>query len=369
MQSLSVGGYTREEIINELHRSGRTVAFRYELLDANNETAGDIEGVFGASVANNALADIKRTAKFNIEDSAPINYLNSRIRPWFRLKMGVVPSWAEWPLGVFLLATPKRTVGATTNVRQVDAYDQGLVLRDDKVGSRYTVAAGTNVITAVDNALTEAGITLKNLVPTTETLPVALDWPPGTPRAKIIGDLLSSINYRSLYFNAAGYAVAEPYMNPTSRPVGYTYTTQDRSLIVPQAEHELDLFAIPNQWVAVVSEPDRPPLSATYTNTNASSPTSTVSRGRTITDVLSQQQATSLAALQDKVERAAFEASQVYEAINFSTALMPHHEDADLIELEYPGLVQKSRFVEHTWEMDLRAGGLMKHRIRRVVSI
>lgn len=273
-------------------------------------------------------------------------------------------------MGIFLLATPKKEVDSfTSGVREVEAYDQGLILRDDKEGSRYTVAAGTNVITAVGDVLTAAGITQRNLVPTTETLPVAREWKPGTSKSRIIGDLLSSINYRSLYFNAAGYAIAEPYVSPTERPVDYLYTTQTDSLVLPKAVREFDLFGVPNHWVAVVSEPDRAPLSAEYTNTNEASPTSTVSRGRTITEVLEQQEATSLASLQAKVQRAAFNDSQIYEIVEFSTAIMPHHEDADLLELEYPKLSSRARFVEHTWEMELKAGAHMKHRIRRVVSI
>lgn len=368
MQSLAVAPWTEDEIIEALHANGRQIAFRYERLNSSNESQGDLEQVISGSVANNALADIPRTAKFRIHDSEPINYLIDRIRPWFRLKMG--GTWAEWPLGIFLPVTPKRSIGsAGPNAREIEAYDQSLVLKDDKIGSRYTVAAGANVIDAVGAVLTDAGILLSNLVPTGETLPVARDWAPGTSRAKIIADLLSSINYRSLYFNGAGYAVAEPYQAPGSRPIGYTYTTKDRSLIYPDALHEFDLFGIANHWVAVVSEPDRPPLSAEYTNSNAESPTSTVSRGRTITDVLSTMEATSQTALDAKVERAAFEASQVYEAIEFSTGIMPHHEDADLIQLEYPGLINKANFVEHTWSMDLKAGAQMKHRIRRVVTI
>lgn len=369
MQALAVGKWTAEEVIAELHRNGRQVAFRYDRLSSANALLGPMNAVRSGKVANNALADIKRTGRFVMEDvdDGSINFLSDRIRPWFRLNMG--DGWAEWPLGIFLMSTPKRTVGSTATLREVEAYDQGLILRDDKVGTRYTVAAGTNVITAVDTLLSDAGITQRNLVSTTETMPVARDWDPGTSRAKIIGDLLSSINYRSLYFNAAGYAVAEPYMQPASRPVGYTYTTTQDSIIRPAAVHEHDLFSIPNKWVAVVSEPDKVPLSATYTNTNPDSPTSTVSRGRTITEILQTQEATSQAVLDAKVQRAAFEASQIYEAVEISTAIMPHHEDADLVELEYPDLVSRSRFVEHTWEMDLRAGGEMKHRLRRVVSI
>ena len=49
-------------------------------------------------------------------------------------------------------------------------------------------------------------------------------------------------------------------------------------LVVPDAGQELPIAKIANKWVLVVSEPDQPPLVATYTNNDPASITSTVQR-------------------------------------------------------------------------------------------
>lgn len=370
MQSLEVSGYSAEAVRSALHSPHREVSFRYQLLDMENNSQGYLSRMEQAGVDHNSLASIKRTAKFRLAESelSDIDYLNDRIQPWLRLRMPD-GSWAEWPQGIFLLSSPNREITPTVTTRAIEAYDQTVILKDDKVADRYTVASGTNVIDAVRTILEGVGITRFSLVGTTESLPEARDWDPGTEKLAIINDLLDSIGYRSLYFSASGSAVAQPYERPDTRPIGYTYATDRESLTSPEATHELDLFGVPNEWVIGVSEPERTPLRAYYLNDNPDSPTSTVNRGRTITDFRQEQEATSQAALDAKVERLAFEASQVYEAVDFSTALMPHHEDSELIELDYWRVGKKARYVEHTWSMQLKAGTLMKHRIRRVVAI
>lgn len=298
-----------------------------------------------------------------------INGADSEILGYDPAPYEVPAAWAEWPLGIFLLSTPKRNIDAIHVRRDVDAYDQLIVLKDDKVEDRYTVVTGTNVVTAVQTLLESAGFTKFNLVSTEETVPVDMEWEPGTEKLKIINELLTSINYRSLYFSGSGLPVARPYQRPDERPTEYTYASDSLSVLKPQVESGIDLFKVPNKWIAIVSEPDRPEMKATYTNDNPASPTSTVSRGRTILEVLASQEATSQEVLDGLVQKAAFNASQVYEHLKIDTALMPHHEDQDLISVDYDRLGALTQYVEHTWSMNLAAGQTMKHELRRVVSV
>ena len=52
-----------------------------------------------------------------------------------------------------------------------------------------------------------------------------------------------------------------------------------------------------------------------------------------------------------------------------TTAVMPIHEHADAYRLDIDGLEVDVKFIEHTWDMDLAAGGTMKHSARRSVRI
>jgi hypothetical protein len=397
MQSLARGGFSADIVKIALHASNRKLAFRYELLDSTNQTKGQITNVLAASVSNNALAQIKRTARFTMKEDGSVKFLSDRVKPYCRLWVppGRIlarqfsflqpqfPSeyeilregskeggWVEWPLGVFVLSTPpRRTNSSGVVIREVEAYDLLQILVDDKVEDRYVVTAGTNYLTAVKSLLNSSGLTQQNLTATDKTLPADRDWNPGTTKLQIINDLLGAINYRSLFYDENGIAVAQPYVSPDVRASEYTYRDDDESVIFPEVEQGLDLFSVPNKWVLVVSEPDRPALMSTYTNTNPDSSTSTVSRGRTIVDYLEGVEAVDQVALDAKARRLAFEASQVYEQVNFDTGIMPMHSDLDVLTLEFSKLGISAKYVETEWSFDLKAGAKMRHRIRRVVSV
>lgn len=399
MQSLAVNGFTADQVKAALHAPNRQISFRYELLSNTNEFKGHLGNVISAFISNSRLWTIKRTARFQLRDDGSVDFLRDRIRPYCRIwvppgrktcgttthflqaqypvtqtditqEQPEQGGWAEFPLGVFVLSTPPRKAEAAgVIIRYVDAYDQLQVLVDDKTDDRHTITAGTNYITAVKGLLDGAGILSQNLAPTALTLPVDLDWPPGTMKLDIIDQLLMSINYTSLWFDENGQAVTQPYISPASRPSEYTYRDDDQSVIFAGLEQGLDLFEVPNKWVLVCSEPDRDPLVSVYTNSNPASPTSTYNRGRTIVDYRPSQQAADQASLDALAARVAYEASQVYEHVTFETAIMPQHSDSDVYTLVFSQLGLRAKYSETSWSMELRAGARMIHEARRVVSI
>jgi hypothetical protein len=278
------------------------------------------------------------------------------------------PGYVEWPQGVFLLTSPTRKANDTgTITRDVDAYDQLLIYRDDVVTNRYAVMAGSVYTDAIEQLIgTQVD---KNITRSSLTLPTTMEWEPGTPKLTIINALLNAINYESLFFDEYGTAVARPYVQPADRASEYEYSTDDKSVILPDAEQTLDLFSIPNSFTLVVSDPDRPPLTSTYVNNNPASVTSTVSRGRTIVQYLAEQTAPDQATLDAAARNAAYDASQVYESISFTTALMPIHSNADVYTLTYNDLGISAKYAEQSWSMTLEAGSTMKHSCRRSVQL
>ena len=280
------------------------------------------------------------------------------------------PGYVEWPQGVYLLATPTRKVTAAGRVlREVEGYDQGLVLRDDLVAEREFIEAGTLY---TDAAVSVANLAIPQLsvIPSNLELPTDREWKPGTSRAAIIADLLNAVNYAPLVFDASGVGIIRPYQSPQDVAPAWNYANDEVSVMLPEVEQERDLFGIANRWLLVASEPDLPPLVSTRTNDSFASPTSTVSRGRVITDFReSEGEVPDQATLDARVERLAFEASQVYEAVEFTTGLQPFHEHAEVYSITFSHLGLAAKFSEHTWSYDLRAGATMKHRARRVVAI
>lgn len=365
------GVYSDAAVIDALTgRYGtRILSFRYDRLNSLNKYIGPIETVKSCTVANNALADIKRTARFSMLDRSSIDYLKDRIRPWVRLTMpdgGLV----EWPQGVFLFSTPDRVLDDIGTVsREIVGYDQLLVLQDDKVTDRYAIASGVTYTTAIATLIaTVPGVTMA-MVPSALTLPAALEWEPGTAKLRILNDLLGAINYESAFFDEDGVLVCRPYQSPQTRTPGYTYDDGQATVRTGGAEQTLDLYSVPNKWVAIVSEADRAVLRAEVTNSNPASPTSTVSRGRTIVRIIDEVDAADLSTLQAKVARYAFEASQVFEGVKFTTALMPFHSNNDVLSLAIPRLALDAKYSEQAWSMSLMVGGTMSHTVRRVVSI
>lgn len=373
MLNLAINGYTRQQAVDQLHaRSGSrgTVKFRYELLNKDDVKLGELKAQPGR-VALNSLAEIKRTAVFQIteQEAHDIDWLSDRIRPVFCLQMQD-GGWAEWPLGVFILSSPTRRDENGKIKRSVEAYDSSLILKEDKFIDRYRIPAGTKYITAITEILNNAGIWKTNILTHDGTLAADREFEIGTSKLFTVNQLLAAINYTSLWVDENGYFVAQPYVLPTDRDPDYEYRTDCISIIHPGCTEEMDLFGVPNTWVRYVSNPDRDEvLRSEYTNDLSTSPTSTINRGHTIVDIDEVTDAYDQTTLDGLVKRLAYNSTQVYGKFNFSTALMPHHSYYNCLFVEHIGFGIAHKYMESSWLMDLRSGGVMQHSCRRVIQI
>ena len=368
MQNLAVNGYTRAEVIAALHNGRRHISFRYDLLDSNEQKIKALTTVESASISMSAFADIKRTAKFNILDDNSINFASDRIQPFIRLKMPD-DSYTEWSQGIFLLSSPDRSEQNGNIYRDIEAYDGLQVLNDDKFEDRYAIGVGTNYITAIKEILTGAGIIKTNIEPSALTLPATKEFEPGTTKLSAINSLLAEINFVPIYVDEIGFYTSMGYAGPDFRAVDYTYSDNELSVIYNGLVDKLDLFSVPNKFIAYTSNPDSASLRSVYTNTSADSPLSTVSRGRTITDVRKVDDIADQTTLDAYVARIAFEASQIYGYITAETAIMPFHSVYDVIRIEYSSMGIYEKFTETDWSYDLSVGAKMKHSLRKVVNI
>ena len=368
MQELAQKGHTRQTVIDvlQMKTGSRQIKFRYDLLDKNDNYKKTLTTVIDGEVSMSAFADIKRTARFTVKDDNEIDWLNDRIQPFFMLKLGM--DWLEWPLGVFILSSPKKTDNVIVT-REVEAYDLSQILIDDKFADRYAINAGTNYITAIKALLQGAGITKINIAATDKVLSTAREFEIGTTKLSAINKLFSEINYTQIIVDEYGYFVSSPYRSPTDRVSEYTYKDDNMSILANGMTEELDLFNVPNKWVVVLSNPELEPLSSVYTNDNPDSITSTVSRGRTIVDFREVDNIADQESLDAYVQRIANDASQVYGYINFETAIMPHHSYSDVMNLEYSKLGIVGKYSETNWTLPLQAGAMMQHQVRKVVII
>lgn len=227
---------------------------------------------------------------------------------------------------------------------------------------------GNTYTGVVDHLLTEANIP-KRITASQQTLPTVKEWEAGTSKLQIVNDLLSAINYESISFDEDGFAIVKPYVSPQDRAAEFSYQDNDLSVIYPEMVQEYDLFSIPNRWILTVSDPDRDAITVDFTNMDPASPTSTVRRGRTITSFVQEEDSDSEATLIQKASRLAFESSQVFEAVEFSTGIMPIHSGNDVYSIVYDALTLNSQYSEVSWDMELKAGSKMTHRARRIISL
>lgn len=360
--------YTDAEIAAALVAPARRWSFRYERVTS---TTTDLT-VIDCSVAYNDLADgVQRTCAVRLPDGSPFNILTDRFRPWARLLMPD-GGWQEWCLGTFYLSTDTRrkAVAAGAGTQPLQGWDSTqLTLQDDKITDRFVAAAGASVVGTVRTILTDHQMSLTAMPSSTVTLPGALEWEPGTTWRKIINDLLTSVNYRPLTSTPLGLPTTQAYVDPQTAGVLWAYRLDASSVVRRGIDVTLDLFNVPNRWVAYVSEPDRAPLRSVYTNATIGDPLSTVGRGRTIVDVLNPQntQAVDQTTLDQLVLRAAQDARSAFERVEFSTGLMPIFSGGDVVTLDLGD--GPARYRSHTWEIELRAGGDMRHEMRRVVAL
>lgn len=280
-----------------------------------------------------------------------------------------VPSYVEFPLGIFLLSSPKRKDENGHVYRDIEAYDGLVVLIDDKFDSRCVISAGTSYYQAIRTILLNAGITKINLEDTGQVLPTDQEFEAGKEKLFAINELLRQINYNQLIVDVEGFYTSYPYRSPSTRGVDYTYKDDSLSVMYRGMEEEFDVFGVHNRWVVVRTNAEEEPLVSIYTNDNPNSPTSTVSRGRVIMDRREIDNIADQESLDSYTQRIAFEASQVYGKLVFETAIMPMHDYSDLLQIEYSSLGINDKYAETAWSFPLEAGGKMKHEVRRVISI
>lgn len=372
MKPLAVNGYTAQDVLNALRREHGSAqwSFRYQLLDKDGVVQGDLTNVTSGSLTHDTSAVIKTTARFNIIEDNSIDYLSDRIKPWIRLRMPD-GGWAEWAQGVFLLVTPKRISDLASVIsRQIAAYDMTMVLDEDTVSDRYFVGQGARytdaVVELLDNTL---GIWTWNVTPSALTLPAAKEWDPGTSKYNIIKWLTDAINYNPIWFNGDGVAQVLPYVNPNDRTAEFDYSTDANSVTLPDASQTLDLFKRPNRWVFYVSNPDQATLRVERLNNSLNSATSIPNRGRTITSMVKIDTAPDLFVLGQIADQKVQESAMVDEVIDFSTGIMPIHENLDMYSFDYTTMVPAGNYVEQTWSLDLRPDAAMRHTAKRVVEI
>ena len=315
-------------------------------------------------------------------DGRPIEYnmLRDEIQPVLTI------NGTEYPLGIFSVSRPSDIDDGPLTSVSVQAYDRCWRVRDTRSAAIWYWPAGTLYLDAVEQLLTAAGITTVIKTQSTAVFSEAReDWPLGESHLTIINQLLQEINYKALYFDSSGAAILEPATEPEAaavRHVVYAWTAEmqpptdeiwkirrqfpEALFAQAQITRTTDVYETPNSWIVTCANPDKTALMvATAQNDNVQSPLSIQRRGREITRLVSVNNIPSQTELQAYADRLRNESLTTGETIELTTLLDAGWgaEDGVMLFLNGEGSICVSR----GYEMELAPGGLMRHRLERVV--
>lgn len=333
-----------------------------ELLDADEGVLGALDGVLSCTVEHNVGAVVRGGCSLTVRDVGQVvDWGRMRVRPWVRVN-GVT-----WPLGVFLPASPVRSRDEVGIVWESPCLDKMSILDQDVLTATLSLKAGTVATEVVADLIGASGESLGALTPSSAVTRSPMMWEPGTPILRIVNDLLGSINYFSLWADRTGSFRSEPYRRPQDRALAATFAAGEASILSPEWSREQDLAGVPNRIVLIVEGDDTVAgMVATATNTDPTSPYSTVARGgrivaRTHTDVEAADKAT----LNALAARYLADASTPSAVLSVSHAAVPLDGNAAVRLVD--GGVDTLAVVE-SYRVDLAPGSLMSGTWREVVS-
>lgn len=367
MKEISISGYEKQQVLDVLQAKNgiRKTMFRYFLLDSKDNEKWELEDiVLTGSIKYIADADIKATANFSMKDDNSIDFFKDRIQPWQYIKVN--GEWIGWSLGIYLLNSPTKNYNHGGTYREIEAYDKVQTLSDSKLSSRLLLKAGWNYTDEIAKVILSAGEKKINIVHSNLNLTIDKEFEIGTSKLEIINTLLAELNYHPIRANESGYFVSTPYISPSEKDIEYTFENGKADIVFDDMNDEIDYFNIANEFVVYSSNPDAPSLRSVYINDNPLSDTSTISRGRKITDVFQIDNIADQTTLNEYTKKRALEESNIDNIIRFNSISLPIFTFKDMLKIEHND-IGKSELLE--WNYNLEAGARMQLKARKVVEI
>lgn len=367
MKEISINGYSKQKVLDVLQAKDgiRETQFKYFLLDNKDNPKWELNNVLAGSVNYIADADINATANFSMQEDNTIDFFKDRIQPWQYIKMSD-EEWIGWSLGIYLLNSPNRQYNHGGIYRDIECYDKVQVLSDSKLSSRLLLKKGWNYTDEITKLILSAGEKKINIVHSNLNLTSDREFEIGTSKLEIINILLKELNYYSIRANEQGYYVSMPYISPSERDIEYTFKSDKGDVVFDDMNDEIDYFNVANEFVVYSSNPDTAPLRSVYINSNPLSPTSTISRGRKITDVYEIDNIADQTILDAYTKKRALEQSNIDNIIRFNSISLPIFTFKDILEIEHNN-IGKAELLE--WNYNLEAGARMSLKARKVVEI
>lgn len=257
----------------------------------------------------------------------------------------------RFPLGTFLVQTPRTDFDGKTQNISLDAYTPLLELKESPPPLGYAVSKNSNILTVAETLIREHARAPVTESSETAALSTAFVANTSDTWLSFVRDLLENAGYH-LELEPTGEIVFEPTQDVASLQPVWTYDSGNSSILSPSVSTDRDMYGIPNV-VEVVYTSGSTVLTGTAVNDNPDSPTSTVSRGRrivhrdtnpSIASNVTQQ------AVTDYAEKLLRDMSSLEYTVSYSHGYCPVRiGDCVLLNYEKSGLVNVlARVVEQT---------------------
>lgn len=341
----------------------RKVSVRYDVV-RNGIRMTQLKAKSIATITMLVSAQLKTYMTGTFAENKDFDLLIDHIRPY------LIIDGAEYVLGDYIISVAETRITETGTELYLEAYDQSLIVSQNRLDSRISLAAGNLYIDTIRKLLQDCGISMVMSDLDESTLTTTReDWEVGTSYLDIINGLLTEINFKPLWFDMNGFARLQKNISPSASNINFVYKADEASILKAEANSLLDIYNAPNVFIVEVSNPDLPePLRAISVNEDPGSILSTIRRGRRIVAPLEKlDNIASQEALQEYADNKRLQSMLSTETITFTTALEPGHGVGDIVAIQHPDF--SGVYQEMEWEMPLAPGGLMRHKARRIVYI
>jgi hypothetical protein len=370
-----------EVTLNDVFDESRVESFEYEKLslDSNGEYIHDsyLDNYVnpGGNISINFDRDIIGSININLHDDADFDYISDVIRPWYVITYNEIDY--KFPLGTYLLFSPKRQSDGNFVERPAYGYDLLYALDQDKITASITYDEGEIVTDIIEDILDNVGSWVKYNIPSSsETLVEDASYEIGRSKLFIINSLLKKINYYPLWASGLGIFRSIPWSEVYTK--SWTFEDNNKSLYLPGVLQTINYTDVYNRVIIVARQltADTEPLykSLTFEDIDMDDyPLSYTSIGRYITKVF-YSEATSQSYVDSRAERELRKMTEIEESITYKHAFvsgrfgdgLPYQGDAFRFKNELLGISNDYKI--ENMKIRLDTGKVVNSKIRRVIS-
>lgn len=339
-------------------RGQRSASFTFTLLETvSGHRIGDVHPDRSSipTLEHDATRAVKRrlaNVYFPVDESEAINPL------LHSLKVAMVLD-RSYPLGVYQFADDPYVRTSVGRRLRATLLDRSVELQE-KLAETFSLSGGTNLREGITLFLDTIGFGNYQVDGTTARTSVAISWPPGTVKSKVLADLAANGGYFSPWITSNDVLRVLRVFDPAaSKP------TFDYDKIPPIADsitESNDLLTIPNRFRVVDVSSVGDDIVGTY-EIPAQAPHSKQKRGRFVTETQARQGLTANDASADEAARALGLQSPGFETVEMSVPPDPRHESYDVAR--WRGF----NHLELRWSMPLVEGGAMQLKLQRSYAV